>query len=82
MKFLKISVLVLVLIQLGCGQDPLKTPLDYVPHMFDSKAVKAQHLDANGLGMRTPPEGTISLSQEVYPFDTDPEGSAKPKTTQ
>ncbi len=61
---------------MGCS-DKSKPPLDFVPHMFDSEAVKAQHLGPNGEGMRTPPAGTLSIDQEVYRYATDPEGAAR-----
>ena len=60
----------------GCGPHT-KPPLDYIPHMFDSPAVKAQHLGPNGEGMRTPPAGTLAINQEVYHYATDPDGAGR-----
>ncbi len=80
MRNLKVSLFSLVLgvaLLSGCGQDPSKPPLDYVPHMFDSSGVKAQHEDGFGVAGRTPPEGTLAMNQEVYAYDNDPEGAGK-----
>ncbi len=77
MKIFKALVMVSLAFQVGCGQDPEKPPLDYVPHMFDSSGVKAQHVGPDGIAGRTPPENTIAMNQEVYSYDTDPEAAGK-----
>lgn len=60
----------------GCG-DSGRPPLDYVPHMFDSEAVKAQHLGPDGIAGRNPVPGTLAINQEVYHFATDPDGAGR-----
>lgn len=60
----------------GCSKDNKKPAIDYMPHMNDSFAVKAQHLGPFGEGMRTPPKGTLAVNQpSPYRYAKDPEGA-------
>ena len=62
----------------GCGKDHKKPTYDYMPHMNDSFAVKAQHLGPFGEPMRVPPEGTLAVNQpEPYRYANDPEGAGR-----
>lgn len=64
----------MVTILSACGGSS-QPPLDFVPHMFDSNAVKAQHVGPDGVAGRNPVPGTIAQGQEVYHYATDPEGA-------
>ena len=78
MKFAYLaSLLVLGGVFSGCGAEGNRPPLDFVPHMSDSYAVKAQHLGPFGEPMRVPPEGTLSQSSEPYHYANDPEGAGR-----
>lgn len=57
--------------------DRARPPLDYVPHMFDSPAVKAQKMGPDGVAGRAPLPGTIAVDQQVYHYATDPEGAGR-----
>lgn len=64
----------------GCSRDPKKPTWEYMPHMNDSFAVKAQHLGPFGEGMRTPPKGTLAVNEPApYRYVNDPEGAAQLK---
>lgn len=61
----------------GCGPSRNKPTLEFVPHMMDSPAVKAQHEGPFQEPMRTPPEGTVPVHFQPYRYANDPEGAAK-----
>ena len=64
----------------GCSKDHKKPTFDYMPHMNDSFAVKAQHLGPFGEGMRTPPKGTLAVDKPApYRYVNDAEGAAQMK---
>lgn len=50
----------------GCTKNPKKPAFEYMPHMADSPAVKAQQRDKDGHGMALPPEGTIPQGFQPY----------------
>ncbi len=61
----------------SCGGYKEKPPLDYIPHMADSYAVKAQHLGPMGEPMRTPVEGTVPRDFQPYRYASDPEAAGR-----
>lgn len=62
----------------ACGRDHKKPTYDYMPHMNDSFAVKAQHLGPFGEGMRVPPAGTVAQdSPQPYKYTNDPEAAGR-----
>jgi cytochrome c5 len=72
------AAIVLATVLNGCGKSHHKPTFEYMPHMADSFAVKAQHLGPFGEGMRVPPSGTLSQTSVVaYAYATDPEGAGK-----
>lgn len=79
MKFATYSIaLIAAFAVVGCGRDHKKPTFDYMPHMNDSFAVKAQHLGPFGEGMRVPPAGTVGINQpSVYAYANDPEGAGR-----
>lgn len=80
MKFALFNVICVILLVMvtGCSKTHRKAPLEYVPHMADSPAVKAQHLGPFGEGMRVPPEGTLSQTGlPAYAYANDPEGAGR-----
>lgn len=64
----------------SCSGDKKKPPFELMPHMMDNTAVKAQHLGPFDEPMRTPPEGTISQTTEIYHYANDPEGAGRALT--
>ncbi|MEW6055188.1 MAG: cytochrome c [Bdellovibrionota bacterium] len=61
----------------GCFGDNKKPTYEFMPHMMDTPAVKAQRPGPFGEGMRVPPQGTISQEAEPYRFAKDPEGAGR-----
>jgi len=55
----------------GCDRDPERREIQFMPDMYFNPAVKAQEPNtffADGSGMRTPPEGTVSRKFTPYPY--------------
>jgi mono/diheme cytochrome c family protein len=61
----------------GCGSEHKKPTLEYMPHMMDTPAIKAQRVGPFDTAMRVPPEGTVSQTTEVYHFADNPEAAGK-----
>lgn len=65
----KLSLLLLTAFLLvSCGKKSMPT-LEYMPDMYRQISMKAQEWDAhgvNGVGMKTPPAGTVPVNYEPY----------------
>lgn len=55
---------------LGCTAGEDRTNIEWIQGMMKQPAIKAQRKE-EGLGVRTPPEGTYALNQEYYPYRRD-----------
>lgn len=82
MKFASSKTYIILLVAsftvVACGRDPKKPAMDYMPHMNDSFAVKAQHLGPFGEGMRVPPAGTVAQnSPQPYKYASDAEAAGR-----
>lgn len=65
------------LLLLGCQSS--KPTFEYMPDMIDSPAIKAQEYSptlADHRGMLLPPEGSVPVGFEPYPYAGDEEGAA------
>lgn len=60
----------------GCS-DRNKRAIEYMPQMMDGPAVKAQRLGPFDVGMRVPPEGTLSQTFTPYHYAIDPDGAGR-----
>lgn len=82
-NWLKLSMTAALVAMMGlsaCGKNEKKPPLDYMPDMYDSYAVKAQHIGPHGEGMRVPPEGTMPVNApEPYRYANDAAGAGNNK---
>lgn len=65
----KLALLILVaLLTVSCGKKSIPT-LEYMPDMYRQISMKAQEWDPhspNGVGMKTPPAGTVPINYEPY----------------
>ncbi len=76
--FSLISLTALVASCDGGGGSHNKPDLEYMPHMMDSPAVKAQRPGPFGEGMRVAPDDTIARnSPEPYRFANDPDAAGR-----
>ncbi len=65
----KVALLILVaLLMVSCGKKSIPN-LEYMPDMYRQISMKAQEWDPhspNGVGMKTPPAGTVPINFEPY----------------
>ena len=65
-----VKILVLFLFILGCTAGKNKTQVELIQDMIQQKILKSQKQEG-GLGMQEPPEGTLALNRDYYPYKQD-----------
>lgn len=69
-----------VLFLIGCNGGKNQPNIEVIQNMMDQESIKSQDWvpsEGEKLQMLQPPEGTVPRGFDVYPYATDPEGSAK-----
>ena len=61
---------------LACDAGKDRTNIEWIQDMMKQPSIKAQRKEGD-IGVRTPPEGTVALNKEYYPYKGDLDSALK-----